>query len=58
MFSIYRLCEHPEYTKPLLDEAEAMLKLPATDHYKHLPLMESFLRETARHDPLDSCTLL
>lgn len=35
-----------------------MLKLPTTDHYKHLPLMESFLRETARHDPLDSCTLL
>lgn len=58
MFSMYRLCEKPEYTKPLLDETEAMLKLPAIDHYKHLPLMESFLRETARHDPLDSCTLL
>lgn len=44
--------------EPLRSEVEAMLKLPATDHYKHLPLMESFLRETARHDPLDSCMLL
>ncbi|KAI4273321.1 MAG: hypothetical protein L6R38_006365 [Xanthoria sp. 2 TBL-2021] len=57
MFSIFRLCEHPEYTKPLIDEVETMLKLPATDHYKHLPLLESFLRETARHDPLDSLSV-
>lgn len=58
MFSIYRLCEHLQYTKPLIDEIEEMLKLPTKDHYKHLPLTESFLRETARHDPLDSCKLL
>ncbi|CAD6584120.1 MAG: hypothetical protein ASARMPRED_001602 [Alectoria sarmentosa] len=57
MFSIYRLCEHPEYTKLLLNETEAMLKLPTKDHYKHLPLMESFLREAARHDPLDSLSV-
>ncbi|KAL8639240.1 MAG: hypothetical protein Q9226_008894, partial [Calogaya cf. arnoldii] len=57
MFSIFRLCEHPEYTKPLINEVETMLKLPATDHYKHLPLLESFLRETARHDPLDSLSV-
>ncbi|KAL8627850.1 hypothetical protein Q9189_006445 [Teloschistes chrysophthalmus] len=57
MFSVYRLCEHPEYTKPLIDEVEAMMKLPATDHYKSLPLMESFLREAARHDPLDSLSV-
>ncbi|KAI4224915.1 MAG: hypothetical protein L6R36_004315 [Xanthoria steineri] len=57
MFSIFRLCEHPEYTKPLIDEVETMLKLPATDHYKNLPLLESFLRETARHDPLDSLSV-
>ncbi|KAI4241297.1 MAG: hypothetical protein L6R42_011304, partial [Xanthoria sp. 1 TBL-2021] len=57
MFSIFRLCEHPEYTKPLIDEVETMLKLPTTDHYKHLPLLESFLRETARHDPLDSLSV-
>lgn len=56
-FSIYRLCEHPEYTKPLLGEIEAMLKLPSKDHYKSLQLMESFLREASRHDPMDSCTL-
>lgn len=58
MFSIYRLCEHPENTEFLLKEIEAMLKLPATDHYKQLPFMESFLCEVAHHDPLDSCTLL
>ena len=55
MFSIYRLCEHPEYIKPLTNEVENMLKLPEADHYKHVPLMESFLREAARFDPLDSC---
>lgn len=58
MFSIFRLCQHPEYTQPLINEVEAMLKLPTTDHYKNLPLLESFLRETARHDPLDSRTYL
>ena len=35
-----------------------MLKLPTVDHYKHLPLLESLLREAARHDPLDSCMLV
>ncbi|KAL8812802.1 MAG: hypothetical protein Q9200_000769 [Gallowayella weberi] len=34
-----------------------MLNLPETDHYKSLPLLESFLRETARHDPLDSLSV-
>ncbi|KAL8879772.1 MAG: hypothetical protein Q9198_002682 [Flavoplaca austrocitrina] len=57
MFSIFRLCQHPEYTQPLINEVEAMLKLPPTDHYKNLPLLESFLRETARHDPLDSLSV-
>lgn len=54
MFATYRLCGHPEYVQPLLAEAEAMLKLPTADHYKSVPLMESFLREAARHEPLDS----
>ncbi|KAL8982593.1 MAG: hypothetical protein Q9205_002941 [Flavoplaca limonia] len=57
MFSIFRLCQHPDYTQPLINEVEAMLKLPSTDHYKNLPLLESFLRETARHDPLDSLSV-
>lgn len=55
MFAIYRLCQHPKYIKPLTDEVENMLKLPTADQYKSLPLMESFLREAARYDPLDSC---
>ncbi|KAL8887621.1 MAG: hypothetical protein Q9215_004842 [Flavoplaca cf. flavocitrina] len=57
MFSIFRLCQHPDYTQPLINEVEAMLKLPPTDHYNNLPLLESFLRETARHDPLDSLSV-
>ncbi|KAL8821170.1 MAG: hypothetical protein Q9223_000732 [Gallowayella weberi] len=57
MFSIFRLCEHPKYTQPLITEVETMLNLPETDHYKSLPLLESFLRETARHDPLDSLSV-
>ena len=58
MFSIYRLCKHPEHIQYLFKEIKTMLKLPATDHYKHLPFMESFLYEVARHDPLESYTLL
>jgi hypothetical protein len=55
MFAIYRLCEHPKYIRPLTDEVENMLNLPETNHYRNLPLMESFLREAAQYDPLDSC---
>lgn len=55
MFAMYRLCEHPKYIRPLTNEVEEMLKLPEADHYKKVPLMESFLREAARYDPLDSC---
>lgn len=55
MFSTYRLGQHQAHAKYLRDEVETMLKLPITDQYKNLPLMESFLREVARHDPLDSC---
>lgn len=58
MFATYRLCEQPGHIKLLVDEIEAMLQLPETEHYKHLPFMESFLREVARHDPLDCCTCL
>ncbi|KAL8993146.1 MAG: hypothetical protein Q9169_006567 [Polycauliona sp. 2 TL-2023] len=57
MFSIFRLCQFPEHTKPLIDEVETMSKLPTSEHYKSLPLLESFLRETARYDPLDSLSV-
>ncbi|MCJ1424276.1 hypothetical protein MMC29_002163, partial [Sticta canariensis] len=57
MFAMYRLCEHPQYMSPLTKEVEDMLRLPEADHYKHLPLLESFLREAARYDPLDSLSV-
>lgn len=52
---MYNLCLHPEYIEPLREEARRMLELPPEDRYKTMPLLESFLRESARMNPLDSC---
>ena len=54
MFSLCRLCQHPQYIQPLIDEAEAMLARPPAEHFKNMPLLESLLCEASRLDPLDS----
>ncbi|PQE02871.1 cytochrome P450 protein [Rutstroemia sp. NJR-2017a BBW] len=57
VFVIYNLCLHPEYIPPLTTELENMLSLPQSAHYKNTPLLESFLRESARMNPLDSVSI-
>lgn len=41
--------------EPLRDEMETMFQGPEENYYKHMPLLESFLRESARLSPLDAC---
>ncbi|KAF7913258.1 hypothetical protein BELL_0464g00040 [Botrytis elliptica] len=56
-FTIYNLCLHPEYIEPLTEEIRSMLSLPEEMQYKNMPLMESFLRESARVNPLDALSI-
>jgi len=48
---IYNLCRHPEYLKPLREEiTEAGI---VSDYQnKEVPLLDSFLKETARMNPI------
>ncbi|KAL8716976.1 MAG: hypothetical protein Q9225_005737 [Loekoesia sp. 1 TL-2023] len=52
-FTLYNLCKHPEYLDPLIKEIEAMEQAhpDGRKNYDALPLMDSFLRETARMNP-------
>ncbi|RAL59086.1 hypothetical protein DID88_003566 [Monilinia fructigena] len=56
-FTIYNLCLHPEYIEPLTEEIRTMLSFPEDKQYKNMPLMESFLRESARMNPLDALSI-
>ncbi|KAL9122062.1 MAG: hypothetical protein Q9187_001387, partial [Circinaria calcarea] len=56
-YAIYNLCEYPEYIKPLRREIETMFQGPEKNYYKHMPLLESFLRESARLSPLDALSV-
>ncbi|TEY64666.1 hypothetical protein BOTCAL_0144g00020 [Botryotinia calthae] len=56
-FTIHNLCLHPEYIEPLTEEIRNMLSLPQEVHYKNMPLMESFLRESARVNSLDALSI-
>ncbi|EDO00298.1 hypothetical protein SS1G_14168 [Sclerotinia sclerotiorum 1980 UF-70] len=56
-FTIYNLCLHPEYIEPLTEEIRTMLSFPEEKQYKNMPLMESFLRESARMNPLDALSI-
>ncbi|KAG4025961.1 hypothetical protein MFRU_047g00250 [Monilinia fructicola] len=56
-FTIYNLCLHPEYIEPLTEEISTMLSFPDDKQYKNMPLMESFLRESARMNPLDALSI-
>ncbi|KAF7954697.1 hypothetical protein EAE96_005816 [Botrytis aclada] len=56
-FTIYNLCLHPEYIEPLTEEIRTMLSLPEEMQYRNMPLMESFLRESARVNPLDALSI-
>jgi len=55
-FALYRLAKHPEYIQPLRGEIASLLSLdPVSGNTKKdMPLLDSFLKETARLHPLTS----
>ena len=53
-FAIHELCKHPEYLEPLRQEIASMSNGSDTDNYEELPLLDSFLKESGRLNPLDS----
>ncbi|PQE19390.1 cytochrome P450 protein [Rutstroemia sp. NJR-2017a BBW] len=56
-FAIRNLCLHPEYIEPLTEEVRGTLNQPPESQYKHMPLLESFMRESSRINPLDGLTI-
>lgn len=49
------LCNHPEFIEPLLAEITAMEHSNESENYDEMPLMDSFLKETARLNPTVIC---
>lgn len=52
VYAIYSACLHPEFIEPLRQEAQAALY--STQPLECMPLMDAFLRESARLNPLDA----
>ena len=57
-YALYNLCRYPEYIDPLRNEIMAMeYSSDEQRNYDDLPLMDSFLKETARLNPTVICKL-
>ncbi|RAH78823.1 cytochrome P450, partial [Aspergillus japonicus CBS 114.51] len=61
-YALDDLCLHPEFTSALRDEVRAAMPAATTTQYPeinppHLPLLTSFLKESARLHPTDSISL-
>jgi len=55
-FALYNLRKHPECLIPLRQEITAMeANTDDPDNYDNMPLMDSFLKETARLNPTVIC---
>ncbi|KAL2815030.1 cytochrome P450 [Aspergillus cavernicola] len=58
IYAIYNLCIYPEYIGPLRREIDQVRKTKEfKDQFSHMPLMDSFLRESARLNPLDALSI-
>lgn len=53
-FAVHDLCLHPEYVKPLRVELESPQYIAFEKTGKGLPLLDSFIRESARTTPVES----
>lgn len=53
---MYNLCKHPEYLQPLREEIERSGGVILNHQNDEMPLMDSFLKETARMNPVTICT--
>ena len=54
VYAIYNLCVYPEYVEPLRNEIVEASSANHNNPYEHMPLLDSFLRESARMNPLDA----
>ncbi|PYH90288.1 cytochrome P450 [Aspergillus ellipticus CBS 707.79] len=58
VYAMFDLCLHLEYIEHLRKEIEQARSLSDTeDHFNNLPLLDSFLRESARINALDALTI-
>ncbi|OOF93346.1 hypothetical protein ASPCADRAFT_516985 [Aspergillus carbonarius ITEM 5010] len=58
VYAIFDLCLHPEYIEPLRKEIESERSIAESEDFiDHLPLLDSFLRESARLNALDALTV-
>ena len=55
--ALYNLCIYPEYLYPLREEARTNQMQGYQHDVDSMPLLDSFLKETARMDPVDSSML-
>lgn len=52
---LYMLSKYPEYSQPLWEElSQSQAKYGLSRRYEHTPLLDSFLKETARLYPLQT----
>lgn len=56
-FAMFLLCKHPEYLEPLRAEILRLGEVQFNHQNDELPLLDSFLKETARLDPVTICML-
>lgn len=51
MFALYNLCKHSEYLEPLRREALQASSWECDNQNTEMPLLDSFIKETARMEP-------
>lgn len=51
---MFMLCTHSKYQTTLREEAQQASKKQYNERINNLPLLDSFLRESARLNPLDA----
>ncbi|KAI4154201.1 MAG: hypothetical protein LQ340_001833 [Diploschistes diacapsis] len=58
-FALYNLCKYPEYLEALRAEIQSLdsKNLASLERYDKMVLLESFLKETARLNPMTAMTL-
>ena len=54
-FTLYNLCKHPEYLGALREEILRSGEVRFNHQNSELPLLDSFLKETARLHPVTIC---
>ncbi|BCS19564.1 putative cytochrome P450 [Aspergillus puulaauensis] len=58
IYAIYNLCIYPQYIEPLRREIEQVQRTKKfEEQFNHMPLMEGFLRESGRLNPLDALSI-